>query len=439
MPLRVLVPPGVARCGRPASPGRAVRRGRGGRAVGGSRRPADQRVAGAPAAAVPRAAGRRRRRCTPGSGCWTCSSRSRGAAPPSVPGRLRHRQDRAAAADRQVVRRGRHRLRRLRRARQRDGRRGRGAGRARRPAHRRPAGRPHRGHRQHLEHADDGARGQHLHRRHGRRVLPRHGLRRRRHRRLDVALGRGAARVRLPDRRAAGGGGLPGRPGLGAGRLLRAGRAGRRPSAARTGSVTDHRRGLAAGRRHDRAGHRAHPAVRPVAVDARPRPGLRAALPGGLLDRLVLPGRRRARRLARPPGRPGLGAAAGAGRSACSPRPTGSARWPSSSAPARCPGASGWCCSAAGCCARACCSRARSAANDASCAAAKGAALGRRRARRRRPLPGSWSAPGCPPAALEEVDFGAAAAGAARRPARRRRGRARRAARRVLAGLEELR
>ena len=33
--------------------------------------------------------------------------------------------------------------------------------------------------RQHLEHAGDGARGQHLHRRDGRRVLPRHGLRRR--------------------------------------------------------------------------------------------------------------------------------------------------------------------------------------------------------------------------------------------------------------------
>ena len=41
----------------------------------------------------------------------------------AVPGRLRHRQDRAAAADREVVRRRRHRLRRLRRARQRDGRR----------------------------------------------------------------------------------------------------------------------------------------------------------------------------------------------------------------------------------------------------------------------------------------------------------------------------
>ena len=47
-------------------------------------------------------------------------------------GRLRHRQDGAAAADRQVVRRRRDRLRRLRRARQRDGRRRRRARRARR-------------------------------------------------------------------------------------------------------------------------------------------------------------------------------------------------------------------------------------------------------------------------------------------------------------------
>ncbi len=39
-----------------------------------------------------------------------------------------------------------------------------------------PAG-AHRGDRQHLQHAGDGARGQHLHRHDGRRVLPRHGLR----------------------------------------------------------------------------------------------------------------------------------------------------------------------------------------------------------------------------------------------------------------------
>ena len=61
-----------------------------------------------------------------------------------------------------------------------------------------------------------------------------------------------------------------------------------------------HRRGLPARRRHDRAGHRPHPAVRPLAVDARPRPRLRPALPGRVLGRLVLPGRD----AARPPGTP---------------------------------------------------------------------------------------------------------------------------------------
>ena len=45
-------------------------------------------------------------------------------------GRLRHREDGAAPADREVVRRRRDRLRRLRRARQRDGRRARGDGRS---------------------------------------------------------------------------------------------------------------------------------------------------------------------------------------------------------------------------------------------------------------------------------------------------------------------
>ena len=113
--------------------------------------------------------------------------------------RLRHRQDHAAAAGRQVVRRGRHRLRRLRGARQRDGRRARRARSARRPAHRAAAGRAHGDHRQHLEHADDGPRGQHLHRGDGRRVLPRHGPPRRGHRRFDLPLGRGAAGVLVPD------------------------------------------------------------------------------------------------------------------------------------------------------------------------------------------------------------------------------------------------
>ena len=328
VPLRVLVPPGLRRSRSTGSP----RRGRAPRTrsvatVGGVDGAAGQRVAGAPAAAVPRAARRADGRCTPGSGCSTCSTRSRGAAAAAVPGRLRHRQDRAAAADRQVVRRRRHRLRRLRRARQRDGRRasrswpsstdprtgGRLADRtviiantSNMPMMAREAS------------IYTGVTVAEYFRDMGYHVG--------RHRRLHVAVGRGAAGVRLADRRAAGRGGLPGRPGVGAGRVLRAGRAGRRPSAAADGSVTDHRCGLAARRRHDRAGHRAHPAVRPSTVDTGPRPGLRPALPGGGLVGLVLP--RRRRRSA--PGTPAT--ATRRGRTArgpdgwrCSPRPTGSA------------------------------------------------------------------------------------------------------------------
>ena len=66
----------------------------------------------------------------------------------------------------------------------------------------------------------------------GRRALPGHGAGRRRHRRLHLAMGRGAARVRLPQRGAARRGGLPGQPGLGAGRVLRAGRPGAHHAAA---------------------------------------------------------------------------------------------------------------------------------------------------------------------------------------------------------------
>ena len=73
--------------------------------------------------------------------------------------------------------------------------------------------------------------------------------------------------------------GYPAEPGVGARRLLRAGRAGRH-TRRRRGSVTIIGAVSPAGRRHDRTGHRAHPAVRPCAVDAGPRPGLRAALPG---------------------------------------------------------------------------------------------------------------------------------------------------------------
>ena len=322
------------------SPGRGVRR-RGGRRDGRrGRRTAEPGVAGPPPAAVHRAAER------------ADGAAHRAAGPgPALPGgagqqrlgarRLRDRQDHAAPADRQVVRRGRHRLRRLRRARQRDGRRGRGAERADRPPHRRPAGPAHRGRRQHLEHADDGPRGEHLHRGDGGGVLPRHGLPRGADRGLHVAVGRGAAGVRVEVRGAAGRGGVPRRPGVGAGRVLRAGRSrhhARRPP--RVGH--DHRGGLPARRRPHRAGDRPHPAVRPVGVEPGPGPGLRPALPRGGLVGVVLPGRRGARGALRARGRPAVGAPPRAGaRAARRGRPAGRAGRARRRSP-RCRGPSGW-------------------------------------------------------------------------------------------------
>ena len=94
-------------------------------------------------------------------------------------------------------------------------------------------------------------------------------------------------------------------------------------SGGRRGLGDHHRRGLPGRRRHDRAGDRLHPAVRPLPVVARPRPGLRPALPGGLLVRRRSP--------ATPPSvgawhagerRPRLGRPAGpAGRAARRGRP----------------------------------------------------------------------------------------------------------------------
>ena len=115
-----------------------------------------------------------------------------------------------------------HRLHRLRRARQRDDRRAHRPAAARGSAHRAAADGAHRAGRQHLQHARRRARSVDLHRHHHRRVLPRHGLRRRPARRLDLALGRGAARDLRPPRRDARRGGLPGLPGDAAGRVLRA-------------------------------------------------------------------------------------------------------------------------------------------------------------------------------------------------------------------------
>ena len=108
-------------------------------------------------------------------------------------------------------------------------------GRPQRSAQRRQAGRPDRGHREHLQHADDGARGQHLQRRRGRGALQGHGPGRRGGRGLHLALGGGAARVRVPQRRASGRGGVSGQPVVRPGRVLRAVRDGSGPA----GDATD--------------------------------------------------------------------------------------------------------------------------------------------------------------------------------------------------------
>ncbi len=67
----------------------------------------------------------------------------------------------------------------------------------------RPLARAHGDHREHLEHAGRRARSEHLHRDHGRRVLPRPGHERRADGGLDEPLGRGAARGVRPARRVA--------------------------------------------------------------------------------------------------------------------------------------------------------------------------------------------------------------------------------------------
>ena len=131
--------------------------------------------------------------------------------------------------------------------------------------------------------------------------------------------------------------GYPAEPGLGAGRVLRARRAGRH-AGRRPRLGHHHRRGVAARRRHDRAGHRAHPAVRALPVVAGPRPGLRPALPGGVLVGDPSP----ATPTRSPRGTPARVTRTGRGRRAacwpCSPRPTGWPRWPSWSASSALPG-----------------------------------------------------------------------------------------------------
>ena len=95
------------------------------------------------------------------------------------------------------------RLHRLRRARQRDDRGAAGVPAPDRSAHRAAADGAHRADRQHLQYAGGGPRGQHLHRHHHCRILPRHGLPRGPDGRLNFPLGRGAARdLRAPGRAA---------------------------------------------------------------------------------------------------------------------------------------------------------------------------------------------------------------------------------------------
>ena len=157
--------------------------------------------------------------------------------------------------------------------------------------------------------------------------------------------------------------------------LLRAGRPGRRPSAGRPGSVT------VIGAVSPPGGDLTEPVTAHTQRFVRCLWTLDRDLayarhyPAVVLGRLLLPRRRRARRLARRPRRPGLGRGGGRGSSACSPRPTGSAAWPSWSASARCPAASGWSCSPAGCSARRSCSRARSARPTPSARPGRTAAL----------------------------------------------------------------
>ena len=279
------------------------------------------------------------------------------------------------------------------------------ARRAQRPAHRRQPRGPDGGHRQHLQHADDGARGEHLHRGGGRRALPGHGTGRGGDRGLHVALGGGAARVRLPHRRAAGRGGLPGRAWRRRWPRSTSGPAGCGPPAGYDGLGDDHRRGLPAGRRHDRAGHRRTPSGSSAACGrwtaTWPTRGTTRRSPGR--------GRSPATPRRSPPGTPATGTRSGrsaaTGSPRCWPRPTGWARSPSSWAPAALPAGERMV-------------HARRAAGAGGAAAAvraqrrrrllrsgAGRRAGRRRAGRGRRAARRLVARGVPAATLEELDF----------------------------------
>ena len=206
---------------------------------------------------------------------------------------------------------------------------------AHRPAHRPAADGAHRHHRQHLEHAGGGARGQHLLRGHGRRVLPRPGAARRADGRFHQPLGRGAARGVGPLRRAAGRGRLPGLPVEPARRFLRARRAGR-------DARRQHRLGDGDGRDQPalggflRAGDQPHQALREGLLGPRRQARAGALLPGHPSAAVVRRGRaassrRGGRRRATASGSPCAGAS-----SRCSTSRRSSSAWRASSARTRC-------------------------------------------------------------------------------------------------------
>ena len=222
-----------------------------------------------------------------------------------------------------------------------------------------------------------------------------------------------------------------------AGGVLRAGRRGSSPSAA-TAVGHDHRRGVPARRRHHRARHRPDRAVRPRAVEPRPRPRLRPPLSRGRVGRLVLSRRRPARALVRPQRRSGVGArrartrgAAGRGRPAERPRRARRRRLAARPRARRTPG-------------RTAAARGGAAAECAvgqRCPQHAGEDCGpaRRAYSRSSTSARPWSSAASPASEIEELDFSAAAARRAGDAAGRRRGVVGRAATRCSTSWEVLR
>ena len=218
-----------------------------------------------------------------------------------------------------------------------------------------------------------------------------------RHRGLDVPVGRGAAGVRLPDRGAARRGGLPGRAGLGAGGVLRAGRARASPSAGGAG------RSRSSARSRPPGGDMTEPVTAHTQrfvrsrVDAGPGPGLRAALPGGGLVRVVLPGRRRAGGLARAARETRAGRAAGSGSLALLAEADRLAALAELVGVGAMPGAERVVMLAGRLLREGVLQQSALSANDAFCSAGQGRRAARRRPRGRRPLRGARRRRGAAP------------------------------------------